>query len=223
LDIKAKPCKGNYITNNYSGCGELQLERVYGLGKSCGCYFKWLSSDEQEAKDKRERLAIKATNEVRKEQANKDKEIKKNLTNWKLKLQVRVQEIARLIDCGLPCICNPNYKGQIHGGHIYTKGGHAEIRFNLHNIHRQGAQSNKWNSDEALMRDKIAEEYGQEYLDMIKSLVGSPVPNLNNMEYMEAYKKACKIANSLKKNQRVRNVKERISMREEVNRIIGIY
>src|SRR6056297_3833970 len=70
------------------------------------------------------------------------------------KLQKKVQSIARKIDFNLPCLAT-NKRGQMHGGHIFTKGGHPQMRYNLHNIHRQVSQSNRHQSDDGLMQEGL--------------------------------------------------------------------
>lgn len=223
-----KPCKGTGKASGY-GCEKEvpvafygRVNRKYGLGLSCGCYAKWLTTTEA-GKEKIERSRIKAKKEVEKTQKAKHKAEKVKVTNWKNKLQTKVQEIARLIDHGQLCLARQIECKQAHGGHVFSKGGHAEMRFNLHNIHKQSAYSNTFKNDDGLMQEGIIREYGNEYLEFIKSLRSHPVPKLSNLEYHEAYKRACKIANSLKKAKRKRTPSQRISMRNQANKEIGIY
>jgi len=150
------------------------------------------------------------------------KVLKEKTTNWKNKLQTKVQEIARLIDKGLPCIARGNSK-QLHGGHVLPKKGNECARFNLHNIHRQGAHSNHFQNDDAVMREGIKREYGEEYLEFIMSLAKQPVPKLNELEYMEKYQIACKIANRLRKNASENCAVSRLILRSGLNLELGIY
>jgi hypothetical protein len=55
---------------------------------------------------------------------------KRAMINYKVKLQNKVQEIARLIDHHLPCLARGKF-GQMHGGHIYSKGSSPNCKFNL--------------------------------------------------------------------------------------------
>ena len=227
MEIKTKKCKGNGKAIGY-GCGELiptslygKSNRTYGLGHSCNCFYDWLLNT-KEGQDKIEKSKIKAIKKVKKESIKAIKKLKDDNTNWKNKTQTKVQEIARLVDFGLTCIATKQ-NGQIHGGHLYTKGGNQQMRFNLHNIHRQCAQSNHNHNDNVSLRDGIEEEYGYDYCEFIRGLKAYPIPNYTNFEYHEFYRKACKIANSLKKNKRVRTADQRISMRNEINKELGIY
>lgn len=152
------------------------------------------------------------------------REERKQIINYKAKLQTKVQELARLIDHDLPCLARV-IRGQMHGGHIFSKGSSPNMRFNLHNIHRQSAQSNHWQNDDALLREGLKNEYGQEYLDFIISLRQTPPVKLNNKDYENLYSIACKIANSLKRNipDKPYTKSERIELRNDINKSLGIY
>ena len=158
----------------------------------------------------------------KKQWAEEKKVLAEKTTNWKSKLQTKVQEIARLIDKGLKCPSKGTYSKQ-DGGHVFSKGSHKEMRFNLHNIHRQSAQSNHWDNDDVGFRKGLIKEYGQEYFDFIESLVGNKVPILKDIEYMEKYQIACGISNRLKKQNKEYSLQERIKLRNQVNIEIGIY
>jgi hypothetical protein len=159
---------------------------------------------------------------VRKKKAQ-TKVLKEKTTNWKNKLQTKVQEIARLIDKGQPCLSKKTTKCRFNGGHVFAKGREKQMRFNLANIHRQSAQSNKWENDDANFRKGIIDEYGQRYFDFIESLKQTPQPHYKEIEYMEFYQRACKIANELKKADQTYSLQERIELRNRYNLEIGIY
>lgn len=172
------------------------------------------------------KVAEKATQKKIKQEKQERKALKEklkvNTTNWKNKLQTKVQEIARLIDKGLTCIARGN-SNQIHGGHVFPKKGNECMRFNLHGIHRQGAHSNHFQNDDAVMREGVAREYGEKYLEFIKSLTKQPVPKLNNLEYKEKYEIACEISNRLRKLDKEYSLQERIELRNQINLELGIY
>lgn len=149
------------------------------------------------------------------------REFKIKDTKWDKKLQTEVQKIARYIDVGLPCLAR-GHEGQIHGGHVYSKGGYKEMRFNLHNIHRQSAQSNHFQNDDGKMRDGIEMEYGIEYLEFIKSLIGKPIPKFTNEEYREKFEIAKSISKMLY-NKGPFDLKTRIDLRNQANKTLGIY
>jgi hypothetical protein len=150
------------------------------------------------------------------------KERSERLKNWKDVLQTDVQKIARIIDKGLPCLARGNF-GQIHGGHIYAKGHYSEMRFNLHNIHRQSAHSNKWNADDGLMREKLAIEYGQEYAEFVANLRNQPIPKLSNEEYREKHLIALKLIKELEQENGYITPKGRIELRNYANETLSIY
>jgi hypothetical protein len=171
-------------------------------------------------------VAEKSKQRKIKQEKTVNKELKAKLkvtaTNWKVKLQTKLQEIARLIDFGLPCPSKGTYSKQ-DGGHVYAKGSHSEMRFNLHNIHRQSAQSNHWSNDDIGFRNGLISEYGQQYFDFVTSLKGTEVPKFSDKTYMDIYYLACNTANRIKKNNYIRTVEERIQLRNEINLELGIY
>lgn len=150
-------------------------------------------------------------------------ELKAKTTDWRGKLQTKLQEVARLIDHGQTCLAKGNHPKQLHGGHIWGKGSHSNIALNLHNIHRQSAQSNHFQSDDRLMHQGVIREYGQEYYDKLQSLLGFKMPKFTNEEWMEMYRTACSISNDLKRNLQVNDTKTRVELREKFNKMIGIY
>ena len=144
----------------------------------------------------------------------------------KPKIQKEIQAIARTIDSELPCLATGNF-GQIHGGHVFSKGSHPQMRYNLHNIHRQNAQSNYSHNDDGLLREKLAEEYGEEYLDKLKELRKLPPLKISMPDLYEVYRKARKLHRELKKTLKPLDKPlpkaMRIRLREEINNKLGIY
>lgn len=165
---------------------------------------------------------VKVKKEVSKQWQKEKKEIKENITNWKNKLQTEVQLIARLIDKDLPCLARGKF-GKMAGGHIFSKGGHSQMRFNLHNIHRQSFASNNCQNDDGLLREMLELEYGNEYLEFIKSLRKFDVPKKSNKEYQELYYNALEVTKTLKKANKTYSLKQRIELRNELNIKIGLY
>jgi len=228
--IKQKPCKGQDEAHGFDGCGKLvNVEnRKFGLGKNC-CFPEWLYDTERgklylnramtigkkqtETKIKKQVIASKENHEKAKKEAKK----------WDKELQTVINEIARLIDFGLGCLARNYIPEQMHGGHVYARGGNKTIAYNLHNIHRQSAQSNHFGNDDGLLREGVANEYGQHYLDFISGLRQIPSLNYSNKEYHEFYKKACKVRNQLKKNPTQNLLINRIKLRNVINKELGIY
>jgi len=180
-----------------------------------GCIRAWRDdriSGEAKAREKKQKADWKEQKKV----------LREKTTNYKDKLQKEVQLIARLIDNRLPCLATGKH-GQMHGGHIFSKGAHPQMRFNLHNVHRQCAESNTYSSDDGLMREMLENEYGTGYLEFVKSLRSGEIPKLKNDDYKEIYLKARKISNRMKMENRQFDVLERIEARNAVNAELSIY
>lgn len=221
IEPKEKPCKGTGLAKGY-GCGRKTKHRVYGIGKMCGCYNDWLLNSEN-GKIKIANAQLSAKAKVQKQQIRTTKEEKDNLKDWSAELQVKINWIVRMIDVGLLCLAR-GYGGQMHAGHVYARGGNSTMKFHLHNIHRQCAQSNHNQNDDGLLREGVVNEYGQRYMDYISNLRQMKTLDYNNKEYHEFYKKACKIANKMaKENIYYYSPEERIRKRNEINIEIGIY
>jgi len=164
----------------------------------------------------------KVLNDAKKEWEVKKRVLKDNTTNWKVKLQDEVCKIARLIDKDLLCLAR-NKGGQIHGGHIYSRGSNQSIRYNLHNIHRQNAQSNHFQNDDGLLREGLINEYGQNYMDFISQLRRTPELRYDTLEFKERYLKARKIVLRLSKLNLTYTINERIAIRNKINLELDIY
>lgn len=149
-------------------------------------------------------------------------------SKWlKTNINKKVQELARLIDSDLPCLARGNYPKQMHGGHILSKGGNSQCKWNLHNIHRQSAQSNTFYSDDALIREKLSLEYGKEYLYFIHSFKQDQIVKFTNEELKEKYDlclQAIKYVKDFISYQNTPLSKNfRISLRNEINLFLGFY
>ncbi len=164
----------------------------------------------------------------KKAHAKKRKEYNENDPKWlREKLQIEVNAIARLIDRGLPCLATGN-GGQIHGGHVFSRGGHTQMRYNLHNIHRQSAASNNKQSHDGLMQEKLAQEYGDRYLGYLKFLRGYPPVKKSVPELQECLKRAREVRGLLKKRMDLIyappiDKQTRIELRNQANDYIGYY
>jgi len=216
-----KKCKSLGRSKGYEGCGKLSENRSVGLCPAC--LWNWMVSTEAGKLYKIKVFDVKVEKAILKAAREDKKQQKDNLTNWSAKLQTRLQEISRLIDIGLPCLALGYHAGQIHGGHIFSKGSNKTIALNLHNIHRQSAQSNYSHNDDGLLREKLALEYGRGYLDFILEMRQCEALHYNNLEYMEFYKKANEIALMLKKKGANFDLTGRIEMRNHINLTLGIY
>lgn len=175
---------------------------------------------------------------VEKQKANRVKEQKRASVEQKKKmtvdimsddkyrssvLQPVINEIARLIDFGQPCIATENY-GKENGGHYISVGANRTICINLHNIHIQSFESNHWKSGDTLKyQGGIRKVYGEDYLAFMDGLQKHPPIQLRKKEMIEIYENACKIRLKLRKNQEIRTPKQRIELRNQINLELGIY
>ena len=224
MEVKAKKCKGTGKAIDF-GCGTMQLKRIYGLGISCKCYQNWLLNSDA-GREKINKTRFLAKNKVEKETKTKElvkkKKLYDNVTNWKNEFQKKINKIVRLIDNGLTCLAREK-GGQIHAGHIYARGGNQYIRYNLHNIHRQNAQSNHFQNDDGLLRDGVVREYGLDYMEFITSLKQTPKPNYTNDDFQNFTENARKIVSRLKKDNLKYSLEKRLVIRNEINLELGFY
>ena len=160
--------------------------------------------------------------EIKSEENKIKKSVKDENTNWRPKLQTKIQLISRLIDKGLKCLAR-NQGGQMHGGHVFAKGGNSTMALNLHNIHRQSAQSNKWLNDDGLLREKLALEYGNDYYEFISGLRKHRKLEISNKQFHELYKLSLSIVLMLEKKELEYSLIERIQLRNEINLQFSIY
>lgn len=163
----------------------------------------------------------------RERQAKRERqEFNRNDIRWvKNKLQQTINEITRIIDTDLPCLATGTW-GQMQAGHVFSRGAHGQMRYNLHNIHRQSAYSNNKQSHDGLMQEMLAKEFGEDYLEYLKERRGDPVQKLSIAEYQAAYDRAREVRNQLKKEMEGArtplSVAQRIRIRNRVNDRIGI-
>lgn len=142
---------------------------------------------------------------------------------WK-RLQTEINAIARGIDYGLPCLARGHYPNQMHGGHIFSVGGNTGMRFNLHNIHRQGAHSNHFQNDDGLLREGLRNEYGIKYFEFLNSMRGQSLPNLPPSKWMDILKAARQAKRLIQKAiDEPLTSEERIELRNNVNQDLEIY
>lgn len=194
--------------------------------KSCGVEFSPRYNTTQQVcstscaiKLAREREAKKA----RKKHLEQKRKFNQNDPKWvKAKLQQAVNAIVREIDRDLPCLATGKLSGQMQAGHVFSRGAHPQMRFNLHNIHRQTAYSNNQQSHDGLMQENLALEYGVEYLEYLKDLRGSVPPKLATYEYYEVYLKARKMLKEVQ-GLEVQSATSRLDLRNQVNTALAIY
>ena len=224
-----KRCKG-INKANHEGCG---LEKpIHRFGLCASCFGNWLFSPQ--GRETLEKTKIKASKKVvvfaKKEAAKKKEQGLRSLMSADRYradvIQPIFNEIARLIDWGLPCIATGNY-GKMAGGHYISVGANRSICLNLHNIHIQSFASNSWKGGDNIKYEQgIISIYGQDYLDFMKSMHQTPLQKWTKETLDEIKEKAVEQRNKLKKEIEegiVLNPIQRIEKRTEINNIIGIY
>lgn len=221
IERKKKPCKGQNRAKGVPGCGKPSMNRKFGLCPVC--LYEWATTNENGMVWYKKQFLPKVSKKVEKSKREKDKKIKIELTDWRRKLQSKVQEIVRLIDIGQPCLARGYHAGKNVGGHVFSRGSNPTIALNIHNIHRQGSQSNHFQNDDGLLREGLINEYGQDYFDFISELRRCKSLKYSNDEYHHFYKKASEIALKLKRDGKTFGIKDRIKKRNEINLEIGIY
>lgn len=219
---KEKPIckKGINKANGFPGCGSQTYKKTYGLCDAC--LYDWMTQTEPGKIEYQKRYNSLKSKKV-KEEKKETREQKDKLKNWSVELQKKVNHIVRLLDKGMWCLATQRIAKKYDAGHIYARGGNQSIRFNLHNIHRQSAQSNHFQNDDGLLREGIVREYGQEYMTFISELRRTPALKYSNEQYHEFYKKASEIVLKLKKEDKEYLDWERLAKRDIINSELGIY
>jgi len=221
MKTKTPICKSTNKKTKGFGCGNILFQKATFGGLCPKCAYKWsLETDDGKEWFKRQ-TAYKTKKNEKVKRAEKRAE-KSLIKEWHKLLQVEVNKIVRLIDKGLPCLARGKF-GQIHAGHIYARGGNNTIKYNLHNIHRQNAQSNHFQNDDGLLREGLKKEYGEEYMEFISALRRTPKLQFSNIEYREFTTNARVIVRRLEKNDRIYTKSERLEMRNRINLELSIY
>lgn len=168
---KEKKCFGTGIAKGH-GCGTPQLERVYGLGKKCGCYPKWLYTS-NEGKEKLNRAIIQVQKpRIELEKAEAENKERKSL-GWKLQNTKNVcHEYIRLRDKNKPCIsCDAPWRPDFQAGHMYKAELFSTLRFDEKNISGQCQGCNIFNDgNESGYRVGILNRYGNDHLEYLDKI-----------------------------------------------------
>lgn len=231
IQVKPKKCKGTGRALGF-GCGEVKLPHKFGVCSTC--WPKWLLNT-PEGLSFLKSTQIKAKTHVQKE-AKKEQSIKKE-ENRQRKIELLrpdayrakyvqpvINEIARLIDYGQPCLATGLYDNKMNAGHYMSVASNRTICLNLHNLHNQSFESNHWKSGDNLKyRQGLIDTYGIEYLEKVEALKKIQPVHLSRQDFERIREVAMEIKNELKNNLIIRNPQERIELREVLNKRIGIY
>lgn len=149
----------------------------------------------------------------------------KTLTDWNNDLQKEINLIVRLIDKGHPCISSQRNLGKSpDAGHLYSRGSNPQIRFHLFNIFAQSVHDNQYKSGNSLeFINGIELTFGAEIKDYCFSLKGLKETKLTVDELKEKISIARSIVKWLKLQDRMFTTTERIDLRTEFNKQLGIY
>jgi hypothetical protein len=234
----SKICKGTGKAISF-GCGkpleytERNGMKTYYSNKGLcttqnRCYSRWLVET-----DEGQELIIKASKKAgmysakqsRIETKEKKKELMTITEYWSKVTQPLVNEIARIIDFGYPCISSGNYPMKLQGGHYYSVGSNRTLSLNLWNIHGQSFDSNHFKSGDSInYRDGLKERYTESILAFIDNLKGCKSLNLTKQILIEKTDIMRKVRNDYKEKYNYKKtLLEIIYLRNEANRIIGIY
>lgn len=198
----------------------------YGYGINC-CLNSFLSSDDPKAQKIRNQAIIQGIKNIEKQKVIKTKEQKeslKTLSNYKNDLQKEINQIVRLIDKGWPCIATNVLNGKKNAGHYISVGSNDTIRFHLENIWLQSEHSNMWKSGDTLRyQEGIERLYGKEYLERLNSLKNTPPIKLSKEEIKDKISIARGIVKWLIIQDRQFTPSERLELRKEFNKKLGIY
>lgn len=167
LPLKKKPCKGNYRTNNFTGCQEFTIAFKYGLCKAC--FLEWCHSTGEGMDYIKKNLIPKAKKDVKaksKAKTAKQREALKTLTQLENEAKTPFQKFIRLRDADENCAsCGTNYSEVWDGGHFYKAEIYSGLIFNENNCHKQCKKCNRFlNGNENNYRLGLIERYGLDYV-----------------------------------------------------------
>jgi len=203
-----------------------KFEPKFFLDKACQndeCRTMFVKQTISKANKQREKEQKKQRVEKTKQQRIEKNNIK-TLGDWKNMLQPFINQIARLIDYGQPCIVTGSYKGKMNGGHCIAVGSNATLRYNLHNIHIQSEYSNKHKGgDNIRYKEGIERVYGKQYLEFINELQQTETINLSIVDIQNVMPEVKQIIKELKDSELIYSPDERIMLRNKYNERIGIY
>ena len=168
------------------------------------------------------KLEAKRANKIARADKKEKLDKLKSVADWKKDLQVVVNWIVRELDKDFPCISHPETKNFLRydAGHAYTVKVHSDVRYNVHNIHKQSSEANERHGFCAEYAKGLKVRYGQKYLDMVLSLpldwkgIGKDKFTISNIK--DIY-----LPNARRIQREMKDGAE--FSRDQVNEMIGIY
>lgn len=181
---------------------------------------------------KPECLAQHGRNEVKKQvkkEINVLREKSRPVKSIRTQIQEAINKISSLIDGDMNCICcgaKITFDNPSNAGHRFSVQSNSTLRFNLHNIHRNGVCCNMHKSGNPDGYDKgLKSIYGDKYYLFVKENLKAIYPEikLTRDELLEVKQKAYAVRRQLLKNPQKLAPEERISLRDSINKQIGLY
>lgn len=209
------------------------LKKIYDrkcINKTCKQKFKPTSATQTVCSQKCaiEYAKINSEKKQREIKRLEKQKLQKGVTGLpelKKLLETQINAICRLLDKDVPCIsCDGLTTPQ--AGHYHSVQKNGSIRFNLFNVHVQDYNCNCAKGGNQHAYDLgLIKMYGKEYWEMVKFELPLkyPVLKLTKPEIEEAINKAREILKNLKKANITYSTAQRIRLREEYNKAIGIY
>ena len=169
------------------------------------------------------RVVVPLRKEKAKKKRDKNKKDQEELytrADWKKKLQKKINWIVKKLDKEYPCIASPGEATlRFDAGHFYSVKSCGSLRFWMHNIHKQGSQSNGIKGGEPLkFREGLILRYGLKYFNFVEE--GKLIYRDKDLEFTKENLKIW-YKNSLSVCKRI-NAGERLT-RHQVDEAIGIY
>jgi hypothetical protein len=207
-----------------------EIKIKYKKCKVCGCSFTPKRSTLEQVCSI-DCAIILGKSKVKKEVlANNKKETSilreklKTLSEWKKDLQVEINSIVREIDKGWPCIATNSFDGKKNAGHYISVGSNQTLRFHLENIFIQSEHSNSWKSGDTIRyQEGIKKTFGVDYMEYMNGLQQIQPIQLTIDDVKEKIPIARGLLKWLKLQDRKFTTEERISLRKEFNKTLGIY
>lgn len=148
-------------------------------------------------------------------------------SEWQKLLQAQVNKIVRNIDQNFPCISSNRFRGQKQAGHYFSVGSNNSLRFNLFNMWGQSVRDNMYLSANLIhYRENLIKAFGHTICeDLIFSLpLQFPYLKLSITEIKEKIDICKEIISGQRKGLWVAiGNYDRVSIRTELNKKIGIY
>jgi hypothetical protein len=143
-------------------------------------------------------------------------------------LQTKINYMVRLIDEGCNCIGCNKLKDKLDAGHFESRGSHSYLKFHLMNIFGECRHCNSYKSSKFDYVDGMIREFGQDLFDYITTLklewkeTSWEIHELK--EWIKKSNECIKFIEAFKSDKQLPlNNSDRISLRVQVNELMGIY